>query len=1084
MRALPRFSVENGVVANLIMLAVIGGGLYAAATLIREMFPEIQPTRVAITALYPGATPIEVERGVAMRVEEAIKDIRDVEKVRTTIGEGFCSIVIELTNDADDIDTKVNEFKAAIDAIPRDELPEESEEIRVTKFEPRLPVISVALFGDLPEATLKAAGLRLRDDLLALPGITDVELSGTRKAELTVEVRPEDLVKYRLSLSQVADAIRAANLDLPGGTVKGAQQNVAVRTLGETDQAAAIEQTILRTTPSGRILRVADVGRVIDAFEDADIRGRFNGKPTVDVTVYKTGDQDAIDIASKVKAFVAGKAGQPLERDWATWVKNLLGFETAAQQVYARSANDPYPPGLQALTHSNLARFIEGRLELLTRNGIWGIFFVYLSLLIFMHWRVAFWVMMGVVFAVCGTAIVMQAMGISLNLITMFGLIVVMGMLVDDAIVVSENIYSRYEAGEDARTAAVAGAQEVTWPVIVAVTTTIGSFLPLMFIEGQIGDFMGVLPIIVAAALSLSLFEALTILPNHLAHALPHIRRGEAHGVGWFARLRRLETGFVIGPLQWLYARALHAALDYRYVTISVVLAGLILAGGLVISGRVPFVFVQKMDSETVLVNLEMPVGSPAERTEAALRTIENAVLALKDRGEVKSVWTIIGAQVSADEGGATLSQRSHIGQAIIELTEIEQRDRTSEEIIADLRRQTADIPLVTLLKFRPMQGGPAGAEIEIEVTGDEMPAVVAAAGALKARLAQKQGVYDIADDYEEGRRELQVELLDSARPLGITTRWLATEVRGAFYGLEARTIQRDREDVDIRVRFPEERRRHVYELEAMRIVTPAGAAVPLSEVARVREGTGPASVRRIDQRRSVVVSADVDQAQTNAELVLADLQPLVADLEQANPGLRVDFAGNKRETRKAFASLGRDFVIALALIYAMLAALFRSYTQPLIVMSAVPFGLNGAIAGHYWMDYPLTILSMIGIVALTGIVVNDSIVMVDFINHELRRGARIGEAVRAAAVRRLRPVLLTSITTILGLGPLMMETSFQARFLIPMAVSITFGLLFSTVLTLLVVPAIYLVIDDVQAAARWVWTGRRDAPAAAPQTG
>ncbi|MCK4660309.1 MAG: efflux RND transporter permease subunit [Phycisphaerae bacterium] len=1073
MTSLPKFSVDNPVLVGVVMLTILVGGVYSSLTLVREMFPETTPNTVAISTVYPGATPDEVERGISLRIEEAVKDIKDVDKIETRISEGLSTIIITMTSEAKDIDLVVNDVKAAVDAIPRDELPEEAEETRVTKFEPRLPVISVALFGDVGEKTLKTAGRRLRDDLLLLPGISDVELSGTRKAELTVEVQPEKLVEYRLSLAQVAEAIRQSNLDLPAGQLKTPGQNVAVRTMGETDQIGPIADTIVKTSPTGQIVRVADLGRVIDGFEDSDVKGRFNGKPSVDVTIYKTADQDAIAIATKVKAFVAGKRREPMEWDWIERLKHRLGIASSVRAIYHRACNDPYPPDVEVLLHSDLSRFIEGRLDLLKRNGSWGLLFVFGSLLLFLNWRVAFWVMMGLVLSIAGGIMMMNLLGATLNLISMFGLIVVLGLIVDDAIVVGENVYARVERGEDPKLAAVKGTEEVTWPVLIAVLTTIAAFLPLMFIEGRIGDFMGVLPVVVMCALAVSLVEAFSILPSHLAEWLKPVGRdiGESAPRHWLARrimpIRRTQRRWVQDVLGKHYERLLRLAVRYRYVTVAAALGALIVSVGFIAGGRVPIVFIQKMDSETLLANVEMPVGTPVEQTQQVLEKIENAALALP---EVKTIYGLVGAQVNMRE--ISVSARSHLGQAIIELVLIEERDKSSDQIIAELRESTSDIPGVNSLTYNSIHGGPGGNAIEIEVTGKRLDDLLTAAEALKSRLATFDGVSDITDDFEQGRREVQITLLDSARPLGLTTRLLATEIRGAFYGLDARTLQRDREDVNIRVRFPEHRRRHVYELENMRIVTPSGHMVPFSEVARLQEGRGYCAIRRVDQRRAVVVTADVDQARGNAEKITAALVGPIAELERRLAGVRIAFAGSKRELDKSLDSLNRDFLIAVLVIFVMLAGLFKNYTQPLVVLTAVPFGIIGAVAGHFIMGYPLTILSMIGLVALTGIAVNDALILVDFINKEIAAGRPIFEAVINGGRRRMRPILLTSMTTILGLAPLMVEQSLQARFLIPMAISITFGLAFATVLTLVVVPCFYMIRHDAYRVVARIWRG------------
>ncbi len=1078
--SLPRYSVNNPVLVGVVMWGLIGGGLYAGSTLVREMFPESRPNAISIITPYPGATPEEVERGISKRIEEAIKNIEYIDKIDTNISEGLSTIMVELTSEVKDLDQKVNEFEIVVDSIPRDELPEEAEETQVAKFEPRLPVISVTIFGDVDEHSLKSLGQQLRDDLLRLPDITDVEEGGIRKAELSVEIEPEKLVAYQLSLSEVADAIRRTNLDLPAGQIRAPGENVAVRTLGESDQADTIQDTIVRTTPSGRIIRVDDLGQVVDGFVDVDIEGRFNGKPAVDITVYKTSRQDAIDIAARVKAFVAGKLGQPFELDAITRVKNALGFRTAAQQIYDEALRNPYPSELALEVHSNLARYVEDRLDLLERNGLFGLILVFLSLLFFLNWRVALWVMTGLVISLCGTVMLMSFMGVSLNLISMFGMIVVLGLIVDDAIVVGENIYARVELGEDPHVAAVKGAEEVAWPVLVAVCTTIGAFMPLIFIEGRIGDFFGVLPIIVMFALGISLLESLSILPCHLGEWLRPIRQS-IHGGGQSMatpgeRIVARRRHFLIEMISKRYERLLRRCIHYRYVTVAGLLSAMILSAGMLAGDRVEFQFIQKMDAETLLVNLEMPIGTPLERTSDKLREIESIILDKESFSEIRNVFSLAGAQIQADEGGATASSRSHLAQAIIELETTDKRDRSSDKIINDLRSRTKQLTGMNALRFQEMSGGPAGAEIEIEIAGDDFDAILQAAEVLKTELATFEGVFDIDDDHEDGRREIQLALLDSARPAGFTTQAIATEVRGAFFGIDARTIQRDTEDVDIRVRFPESRRRSIYDLEGMRIKSPSGSMVPLSEVARMSETTGFTSLHRVNQRRAVTVSADVNADVTNADKVLETLRATVNQLEQKFPGTNIQYAGNKLETRKSFGSLGRDFLIAIMLIYVMLAGLFRSYLQPFIVLAAVPFGLIGAVAGHFVMGFPLTIISVIGLVALSGIVVNDSLILVSFINKLVANGESIQNAVVAAGLRRLRPILLTSLTTILGLAPLMAEQSFQAKFLIPMAISISFGLLFATVLTLIVVPAFYMILQDVYR------IGRIFRPGAAPR--
>ncbi len=1066
MKSLPRLSVENPILVNLIMFAIIVGGVYSAYTLVREMFPEFSPNQVMIATPYPGASPAEVEKGIAIKIEEQIKDIEGVERMLTTLHEGSSSILIELRSDFDELDQAVTDARDAVDSIPRDDFPEEAEETIVRRFEPKLPVISATIFGAVGDKALKELGLRLRDDLLALPEVTDVEVSGTRLDEISVEVRPDRLIKHSLSFMEIAEAIRRGNLDVPGGQVKTADGNVAVRTLGESDDAEVIADIVVRSDPTGRVIRVGDVADVVDGFEDADILGRFNGKPAVSVTVYKTADQDAIVISEMVRALVAGKQRLPIQTQGFEDGYKLSG---PIEKIYEDAWADPYTDlfgQVEVQTHTNLARFIEGRLDLLRRNGTWGLTLVFLSLLALLNWRIAFWVMIGLLLAILGTLMAMKVAGLTLNLISMFGLIVVLGLLVDDAIIVAEHVYSHVEEGVSPRDAAIIGTEAVTKPVTIAIATTIVAFAPLLFIEGRIGAFMGVLPWIVMCALTISLFEALTILPSHLAEWLrpfePATADKRAAAAGPLRRinlrLRAIQQHLLKDILIARYERFLRLAVSYRYVTMTASIACLIVAVGVVSSRHVPFVFLQKMDSETLIAQLKMPVGTPIERTDAAIRVVEEAAMNVP---ELSTLYTLVGGQVDMREGTASAS--SHLGQCIMELKPIEVRERNSEEILRELRATTGELPGVNSLQFEGMQGGPGGKAIEIEISGERVESLLAVSEYLKKRLREFAGVYDITDDFDAGRREAQIELLDSARALGLTTELLATQVRAAFYGLEARKVQRAREDVKIMVRYPESARRQVYDLESMWIATPSGTLVPFTEVARMTEGEGYATIRRKDQKRTVTLQADVDDTVAAAPEIVAQLQPDFAALQEQYPGITFDLAGRQRELRKSFGSLWKDFIVAILMIYVLLAGLFKSYVQPLIVMTAIPFGLVGAVAGHYVMGYPLTILSVIGLVALTGIVVNDSLILVDFINRRIKEGVDVFEAVIAGGRVRIRAILLTSITTILGLAPLLAETSFQARFLIPMGISIAFGLAFATILTLVVVPSLYMIVYDVR---------------------
>jgi len=634
MTSLPRFSVHNPVLVNLFMMAVLVGGVYSGLTLVREMFPDSTPNRVSITTSYPGATPAEVEKGITLKIEEKIKDVDGVDEILSTITEGRSGIMVKLESGFDAVDQAVNDIKAAIDTIPEADFPEEALETHVAKFEPRLPVISVALYGDLSDRELKQLGEDLKDEMLALPNVTDVTLSGVRLDEIGIEVAPEKLVKYGLSFLDVAQAIRVSNMDLPGGQVRAEGSTVAVRTLGERDNPKDIQNIVVRSDEAGRVVRVGDVAKIVDGFEDVDVAGRFSGKPAVNATVYKKGDQDAISIAAYVRALVAGKMHRPIQRGIQDRFDALIAGRDRVGDIYAEALRHPFPTNVSLQIHSDLSRYVSGRLDLLKRNGLWGFLLVALSLLTFLHWRITVWVLMGLVLALAGSVLAMKLLGQTLNLMTMFGLIVVLGLLVDDAIIVAEHVATKLEGGLEPKLAAIEGAEEVSWPVVCAITTTIMAFVPLMFIEGQIGDWMGVLPVIVCIALSVSLFEALTILPSHLAHGLRKTRRPQStsgapaartSSVARLARAIRSTQGALShGRLRDWYESFLRRAVRQRYVTMATLVAVLIAVAGAVVGGHVPFVFLQHMDSETIVANVTMEVGAPLSETARATRVVEN----------------------------------------------------------------------------------------------------------------------------------------------------------------------------------------------------------------------------------------------------------------------------------------------------------------------------------------------------------------------------------------------------------------------------------------------------------------------------
>lgn len=1097
--SLPRFSVHNEVLVNMLMVVVfVGGGLFAV-TLTRELFPETQPDKILIQAVYPGVQPAEIEKAVTIKIEEAVRNVDGVEKVDSSIGENFSFTVCTLRNDVKDVDTVLQEIKTEVDAI--DDLPDELEQRTVRKLVPKLPVIGVALYGDDNEAALKKAARDLRDELLKLPGITEVEVGGIRDDEISVEVRPERLYEYDVSFQEVADAIARTNLDISGGQLKGQRTNIAVRTLGEETRGIDLEDIVVRTRPEGAKVYLRDVATVHDGFVDTDAESWFNGQRSVNLMVYKVGDQDVLQICNVVKAFIKGK--QQVNEDFSGWTEawnqrwywrpfalmgNAMwravvaaGAQPDPQKVYLDSRQNPFSHNYQVALHTDLARYLQGRLDLMLRNGAQGFVLVVLSLLFFLDWRVAFWTAFGIPTSFLGSFFVMWLCGVSIDLISLFGMIIVLGIIVDDAIIVGENIYRHVQEGMPPRQAAIVGAEEVMWPVAASVTTTVGAFAPLLFMQGQIGDFFGELPIVIMAALSVSLLEALLILPAHLKHlptreqfAAKHerlsrgiigaIRRGVDAFTDWFSHSRAVKA----------YERFLTLALEWRYVTVAIAVASLPVAVGLVLGGIVEWQFLQKIDSETLVANLEMPIGTPAYVVRDRLRTINDAAQKMP---EVRNVQMHIAVQFSVGPTGAeSFAGASHLGQMIIELEAADERERkklrTSEQVLTELRELSDALPGVNSVSWIALSGGPAGKDIEVVLTGPQFDALVECAGELKQKLAAYQGTVDIEDNIDRGRREVQLQLREAARPTGITVGMLGDHVRSAMFGKEVRRITRNREDVKIMVRYPESFRTSVYNLESMWI--PTGSTVnqrgwvPLKEVAELRETEGYGTLHRSQQNRSVKLLADVQEGASSDDIRAGLTKYFQTEVQPRYPGVTMEFQGVAEEQAKSLDSLKVAMPLALIIIYAIVAAIFRSYYQPVVVMLTIPFGMCGAIVGHWLTGYPVTIISAIGFVALTGIVVNDAIVLVDYVNVCMRQGLAPFAANLEGSKTRLRAIFLTSETTIAGLLPMMFENSFQAKFLIPMAITISFGLLFSTIQTLVIVPSINMIFFDVIA-----WMGR-----------
>ncbi len=1036
---------ENTVAANLSMFFILGAGLLTIPTIKQEVFPEFSLDMINISVVYLGAAPEEVEEGVCIRIEEEIQDLEGIKRISSVANEGVGTVTVEVERGTDPREL-LDDLKARIDGITT--FPVETEKPVIIEVTNRRQVIDIAVWGDVGEKSLKVVGQRVRDEIAAVPGITQVELIVARPYEVSIEVSEAELRKHGLTFDQVAQAIRRSSFDLPGGSIRSASGDILLRTKGQAYDGLEFEEIVLLTRPDGTRLMLNDIARVVDGFAETDQSARFGGAPAVGVRVFRVGDQAALDVAAKVNKYV-------------------------------REAQLRVPEGITLTAWNDSSRVLRGRLDLMLRNAKAGYILVFLVLALFLRFRLAFWVSLGIPISFLGAMWLMPMLDISINMISLFAFIVVLGIVVDDAIIVGENIHSHQERGEKGVTGARRGASRVAVPVVFGVLTTIAAFSPLLAVEGTMGKMMSVVPTIVIATLVFSLFESLCILPAHLGHG--GTRKEEFHGLqGIWRRFQSRFTDGLATFIEKVYRPALEFALRWRYATIAWAVATLLITIGLVAGGRIKFQFFPSVESDFVSADLTLPPGTAVDATAAAIKYLEDGAIAVQDElqaemdeGEINPIqyiFTSIGSQPFREGNRPNSSigsgpAQSHIGELILELLPSEERNVTSAEIMQRWREKVGSIPDAIELSFSASLFS-SGEPINIQLTGPDIEDLQEAAERLKLALAEYAGVFDITDSFRAGKREIKLGVKPAAEAYGVSRADLARQVRQAFYGEEAQRIQRGRDDVRIMVRFPEEERRSLGDLENMRIRTPSGGEVPFPVVAEVEMGRGFSSIRRVDQRRALNVTADVDASIGNAGEILgsvgSDVLPgILADYQ----GINFTLEGEQREQRDTMGGLRRGFMMALLLIYGLMAIPFRSYLQPLMVMSVIPFGIVGAIWGHIFMGLDLSILSLFGIVALTGVVVNDSIVLVHFVNTRRDEGVSIQKAVHDSGVVRFRPILLTSLTTFVGLSPLLLERSMQAKFLIPMATSLGFGVMFATVITLFLIPASYMILEDLKTA-------------------
>ncbi|MDH3523928.1 MAG: efflux RND transporter permease subunit [Acidobacteriota bacterium] len=1026
--SLARFALRNRVLVDMAVVLTLAVGIGAYATMTREILPNISLDVVTVATLYPSASPEEVERLITAPIEREIRDIEGIEEVLSTSVEGLSSITCRLRAGLDDgeIDRVVNDARTAIERLRN--LPAGAEEsvVQELRGDFQWPVIDVALYGAADERRLVDLARSLKDELGTIPGVSTILVSGRRDREFRVAADPDRLAALGVSLEELTAAVASRNVDAPGGVVTSPHGEILVRTLGTVTAAHELGDIIVKATPEGALLRVRDVARLEDGFADARTYARLNGQRALDLRVLKTAEGNTLEIVDAV-------------------------------QRVAASFADRLPAGVRTELFNDSSAWIRNRLRIMYSSGILGLTLVLVVLYLSLTGRLAVMTALGIPVAIAVALILMHLLGMTINLMTLFGLILVLGLLVDDAIVVVENVYRHLQAGLPPAEAALRGTEQVFWPVVATVVTTVAAFLPLLMMTGLLGKILGVLPIVMTCALVGSLVEALIVLPVHVA----------AFGQAPPVRARR-RTASPMPRARRLYTRLLVWALRRRYRVVAAVLVTLVLV--VTVLGRSDrFVLVDSPDLVIFAVKLEAPEGTPLEETERRLARLERELLAFP-AAEVKTVLSTAGYyQVDqAPEYG------SHVGMVAAELADFELRERPGDDILAEFRQRIAGLESLGRVSIQRVGGGPPqGADVELRIRGDRYGDLARVAERIAAALRDMPGVVDVRDDYEAGKRELRVLVDEEAALLrGVDVRRVARTVQTSIAGTVAAQLRTGQEEIDVVVRLEERFRDREEILAGLRVTSRGGEPVPLAEVARLERSMGPARIYHVDGQRAITVTAAVDPsgsapdgsrvtpASVNEELFAA-IEAM--GIEDEFPGVTLSTGGINKETQESIASLLRAFGLAFLLIYVILGGLFRSWIQPLVVMFTIPFSVIGVLVGVAVMGAKISLLTLIGVVALAGIVVNDSLVLIDFVNRRRDEGMSLARAVVTAGRDRFRPVLLTTVTTVLALMPLAATAKGQAAFLAPMALAVCWGLTFATALTLVVIPSVYAISQDLR---------------------
>ncbi|MEO9591655.1 efflux RND transporter permease subunit [Rhodopirellula bahusiensis] len=1009
---------RNAIAANLLMLLLLGGGIWSAFAIQKEVFPQFQLDIIEVTIGYPGAAPEEVEQGILRPIEEAVRGVEGIRELTSEAREGRGEVLIELVGGENrmkvlqDVDQAVNRIRTFPDQI-------EQPEVRLQSRQQE--VMQVAIYGPIDIWALRKLAEQLRDQLQSKEQITQVELRRVPAYVTHVEIPRQRLREYGLTLPDVAQIIRTSSQDVAAGSVQTTAGEILLRIKARKQWAEEFAGIEIVAGRDGPMVTLGDIATLRDGFEDVGFHSQFSQTPSVELDIYRVGSQSPMDVAEAVH-------------------ETMEEFETAL------------PPGVKWRIDSNNAEEFRRRLMLVAENAAMAVVIVLVILSLFLEFRLAFWVMMGMAVSFIGGVLLLPAAGVSINMISLFGFLVVLGIVVDDAVVVGENVYEKRQSLQDHENAAVEGTKEVSGPVTFSILTNIVAFVPLLFIPGETGKFWGPLPVVVIIVLALSLVESLFILPAHLAHAREAGRNPKSIG----ARLHRGQQRFSQSfnrVVEFFYRPVLIVSLRHRYITASLAFALFVVIGGYATSAHMGLILMPEVSADEIEAGVRMPVGTTQDQAAKIADTVTQASIKMFEEHNLYEVAEGIKTNVR--------------GQSFIDVEIVmkppDQRDMTANEVIDLWREHIGDLPGVNQVTFEA-ERGPGGhrRDISIDLSHSDITVLEQAATSFVERVQLYSNARDVNDNYNKGKTQYDFRLRPEGRSLGLTDEELGEQLRGAFFGSLALRLIRGTNETEVRVKLPEEQREDIHNLEDLIIRTPSGAEVPLLDVADVEETLAFRSINRRDGRRSINVSMDVEPKRAATQVIEALKNSELPKLREDFPGITWSFEGSDAEMRQATQSLWGSFGLALAVIYSLLAIAFRDYVQPLIVLVAIPFGVVGAIIGHIMLGYDLSLVSLMGVIALSGVVINDSLIMIDYANRHREKQSAF-DAISQAGLRRFRPILLTTLTTFGGLMPLIFEDSLQAQYIIPMAISLGFGILFATAIILVLVPCLYLILEDIQ---------------------